>query len=133
VCSPVQAAKGIVLPIADLIIGAGALELGYAVGTANLREFKRIPGLQLFRSERERPTGLPIPVIFVCRDKYLEAFSFGGFKQGSVPARRSRARGKGARGASASLPIAESRKEQPARPGSSAAPVFPASTARRCL
>jgi hypothetical protein len=89
VCSPVQAAKGIVLPIADLIIGAGALELGYAVGTANLREFKRIPGLQLFRSERERPTGLPIPVIFVCRDKYLEAFSFGGFKQGSVPARRS--------------------------------------------
>ncbi len=40
-----QAAKGIVLPIADLIIGACALELGYAVGTANLRDFKRIPGL----------------------------------------------------------------------------------------
>ena len=40
-----QAAKGIVLPLADLIIGACALELGYAVGTANLRDFKRIPGL----------------------------------------------------------------------------------------
>jgi tRNA(fMet)-specific endonuclease VapC len=40
-----QAAKGIVLPIADLIIGACALELGYAVGTVNLRDFKRIPGL----------------------------------------------------------------------------------------
>jgi predicted nucleic acid-binding protein len=29
-----QAAKGINLPLADLIIGACALELGYAVGTA---------------------------------------------------------------------------------------------------
>jgi predicted nucleic acid-binding protein len=40
-----QAAKGIVLPIADLIIGACALELGYAVGTVNLRDFERIPDL----------------------------------------------------------------------------------------
>jgi len=40
-----QASKGIVLPLADLIIGACALELGYAVGTVNLRDFKRIPGL----------------------------------------------------------------------------------------
>jgi tRNA(fMet)-specific endonuclease VapC len=42
-----QAAKGIVLPLADLLIGACALELGYAVGTGNLRDFGRIPGLQV--------------------------------------------------------------------------------------
>ena len=40
-----EAAKGINLPLADLIIGACALELGYAVGTANLRDFNRIPEL----------------------------------------------------------------------------------------
>jgi predicted nucleic acid-binding protein len=40
-----QAAKGINLPMADLIIGASALELGYAVGTSNLRDFERIPNL----------------------------------------------------------------------------------------
>ena len=42
-----QAAKGINLPLADLMIGACALELGYAVGTGNLRDFDRIPGLKL--------------------------------------------------------------------------------------
>jgi predicted nucleic acid-binding protein len=40
-----QAAKGINLPLADLIIGACALELGYAIGTGNIRDFNRIPGL----------------------------------------------------------------------------------------
>ena len=40
-----QAAKGVNLPLADLIIGACALELGYAVGTRNPRDFERIPGL----------------------------------------------------------------------------------------
>jgi predicted nucleic acid-binding protein len=40
-----EAAKGTNLPLADLMIGACALELGYAVGTGNLRDFKRIPGL----------------------------------------------------------------------------------------
>jgi predicted nucleic acid-binding protein len=40
-----QAAKGINIPFADLIIGACALELGYAVGTANSRDISRIPGL----------------------------------------------------------------------------------------
>ncbi len=40
-----EAAKGINLPMADLIIGACALELEYAVGTGNLRDFNRIPGL----------------------------------------------------------------------------------------
>ena len=42
-----QAALGISLPLGDLMIGACALELGYAVGTRNLRDFSRIPGLQL--------------------------------------------------------------------------------------
>jgi predicted nucleic acid-binding protein len=40
-----EAAKGINLPLGDLIIGACALELRYAVGTGNLRDFNRIPGL----------------------------------------------------------------------------------------
>ena len=42
-----QAAQGINLPLADLIIGATAVELGYAVATRNLRDFNRIPGLQV--------------------------------------------------------------------------------------
>lgn len=42
-----QAAKGINLPLGDLLIGACALELGYAIGTGNTRDFNRIPGLQL--------------------------------------------------------------------------------------
>ena len=44
-----QAAKGITLPLADLIIGACALELGYAIGTVNVRDFNRIPGLKIIR------------------------------------------------------------------------------------
>lgn len=40
-----QAARGVNLPLGDLIIGACALELSYAVGTRNLRDFGRIPGL----------------------------------------------------------------------------------------
>jgi predicted nucleic acid-binding protein len=31
------------------VIGACALELGYAVGTSNLRDFERIPGLTVVR------------------------------------------------------------------------------------
>jgi tRNA(fMet)-specific endonuclease VapC len=42
-----QAAKGINLPFADLIIGSCALELGYAIGTDNLRDFGRIPDLKV--------------------------------------------------------------------------------------
>jgi predicted nucleic acid-binding protein len=42
-----QAAKGINLPLGDLIIGACALELGYAIGTSNTRDFSRIPGLNV--------------------------------------------------------------------------------------
>jgi predicted nucleic acid-binding protein len=44
-----QASKGIVVPLADLMIGACALELGYAVGTHNVRDFSRIPGLTVIR------------------------------------------------------------------------------------
>ncbi len=42
-----QPAIGVTLPLADLIIGSSALELGYAVGTRNLRDFGRIPGLRI--------------------------------------------------------------------------------------
>ena len=42
-----QAPKGINLPVADLAIAACALELGFAVGTGNLRDFSRIPDLHV--------------------------------------------------------------------------------------
>jgi predicted nucleic acid-binding protein len=38
-------AKGVRLPLADLLIGVTALELGYSVATGNLRHFQLIPGL----------------------------------------------------------------------------------------
>jgi predicted nucleic acid-binding protein len=40
-------AKGIRLPLSDLLIGVTALELGYSVATGNLRHFKMIPGLSV--------------------------------------------------------------------------------------
>ena len=42
-----EAAKGVNLPIADLMIGACAIELGYAICTRNPRDFTRIPGLRI--------------------------------------------------------------------------------------
>jgi predicted nucleic acid-binding protein len=42
-----QAAKGINLPFIDLIIGACALGLAYAIGTDNTRDFDRIPDLKI--------------------------------------------------------------------------------------
>jgi predicted nucleic acid-binding protein len=36
---------GLIIPLDDLLIGACALERGYAVATRNLRHFKVIPGL----------------------------------------------------------------------------------------
>lgn len=36
-------AKGIRLPLSDLLIGVTALELGYSVATGNLRHFQMIP------------------------------------------------------------------------------------------
>lgn len=42
-----QAAKGVNIPLVDLIIGCCALELGYSVATHNVRDFRRIPGLEI--------------------------------------------------------------------------------------
>jgi predicted nucleic acid-binding protein len=42
-------AKGIRLPLSDLLIGVTALELGYSVATGNLRHFQMIPGLPVRR------------------------------------------------------------------------------------
>jgi predicted nucleic acid-binding protein len=44
-----EAAKGITLPIDDLLIGVSAIEQGYALATRNMRHFEKIPGLNLIR------------------------------------------------------------------------------------
>lgn len=44
-----QQERGIVIPFADLLIGATALSLGYSVATVNARDFSRIPGLSIIR------------------------------------------------------------------------------------
>jgi predicted nucleic acid-binding protein len=40
-------ANGKVVPTADLLIGATALDLGFRVCTANQRHFRQIPGLKM--------------------------------------------------------------------------------------
>jgi predicted nucleic acid-binding protein len=40
-------ARGTRVPLPDLLIGVTALELGYGVGTANLRHFQQLPGLSV--------------------------------------------------------------------------------------
>jgi predicted nucleic acid-binding protein len=42
-------ARGVCIPLSDLLIGATALEFGYRVGTANVRHFQMIPGLTVIR------------------------------------------------------------------------------------
>ena len=42
-------AKGVRIPLSDLLIGVSALELGYGVGTANVRHFQAIPGLRVIQ------------------------------------------------------------------------------------
>ena len=42
-------AKGVRIPLSDLLIGISALELGYGVGTANIRHFQLIPGLKVIQ------------------------------------------------------------------------------------
>jgi predicted nucleic acid-binding protein len=42
-------ARGVRIPLSDLLIGASALELGYGVGTANIRHFQLIPGLNVIQ------------------------------------------------------------------------------------
>jgi len=44
-----QQSRGIVIPFADLLIGATALALGYSVLTVNVRHFGRIPGLPVVK------------------------------------------------------------------------------------
>jgi predicted nucleic acid-binding protein len=42
-------ATGVRIPLSDLLIGTSAMEFGYAVGTANVRHFRLIPGLIVVR------------------------------------------------------------------------------------
>jgi len=42
-------ARGIRIPLSDLLIGVTALELGFRVGTANLRHFRQVPGLSVMQ------------------------------------------------------------------------------------
>jgi tRNA(fMet)-specific endonuclease VapC len=42
-------ARGVRIPLSDLLIGASALELSYSVGTANTRHFHLIPGLNVIQ------------------------------------------------------------------------------------
>lgn len=42
-------ARGIRIPLADLLIGVTALELGHDVCTENLRDFRMVPGLKVFK------------------------------------------------------------------------------------
>ena len=42
-------ARGVRIPLSDLLIGASALELGNRVGTANIRHFQLIPGLNVIQ------------------------------------------------------------------------------------
>jgi len=42
------ASKGIRVALSDLLIGTTALNLGYAVATANVRHFRMIPGVKVF-------------------------------------------------------------------------------------
>lgn len=44
-----SAAKGVVIPLDDLLIGACAWERGYAVATRNPRHFAKIPGLTVIQ------------------------------------------------------------------------------------
>jgi predicted nucleic acid-binding protein len=42
-----NAARGVRPALADLLIGVTALELGYRVGTGNIRHFQMVPGLEI--------------------------------------------------------------------------------------
>lgn len=42
-----QQSRGVVIPFADLLIGATALTLSYSVLTVNVRDFQRVPGLSV--------------------------------------------------------------------------------------
>lgn len=42
-----QRSRGVVVPFADLLIGATALSLGFSLLTANQRHFQQVPGLSV--------------------------------------------------------------------------------------
>ena len=42
-----ETAKGTIIPISDLLVGATALSLGYSILTINARHFRMIPGLNV--------------------------------------------------------------------------------------
>jgi predicted nucleic acid-binding protein len=42
-------ARGIRIPLSDLLIGVTALELGFSVAMANVRHFRLVPGLSVVR------------------------------------------------------------------------------------
>lgn len=42
-------AKGIRIPLSDLLIGVTALEIGYRIATHNIRHFKLIPGISIIQ------------------------------------------------------------------------------------
>lgn len=44
-----QSQAAVSIPLSDLLIGTSALELGYTLGTANLRHFQLIAGLKVVR------------------------------------------------------------------------------------
>jgi predicted nucleic acid-binding protein len=44
-----QQSRGIIIPFADLLIGATALEIGYSLLTVNVRHFRLIPGLSVLQ------------------------------------------------------------------------------------
>lgn len=44
-----QQSCGVVIPFADLLIGATALALSYSVLTVNIRHFEHIPGLSVVK------------------------------------------------------------------------------------
>lgn len=44
-----QQSRGVIIPFADLLIGATALSLNYSVLTTNLRHFQQIPSLSVAR------------------------------------------------------------------------------------
>lgn len=45
-----QAARGVSIAFEDLLIGATALHLGYAIATLNVRDFQKIPGLSVVQA-----------------------------------------------------------------------------------
>ncbi len=49
-----ETAKGLQFALADLLIGATALDLGYAVATLNMRDFERLPGLAVVKLQRKQ-------------------------------------------------------------------------------